>query len=91
MYVVKIIEPPYCPVCGGETFHPEGEVALRCVNVACPAQVKEKIVHFVSKQGLDIEGLSEKTIETFLKAGLIHDYGDILYLPEKREQILALP
>ena len=46
-FIVKIIEPPFCPVCGWETFHPQEEVALRCVNVACPAQVKEKIVHFV--------------------------------------------
>ena len=89
--LIKLIEPPYCPVCWWETFHPEGEVALRCINVACPAQVKEKIVHFVSKHWLDIEWLSEKTIELFLKVGLIKDYWDIFYLPEKKQEILALP
>ncbi len=91
IFIVKIVEPPFCPVCWGETFHPEWEVALRCINVTCPAQVKEKIVHFVSKDWLDIEGLSEKTIETFLKAELISDYGDIFYLPEKKHLLLALP
>ncbi len=89
--LIKIIEPPYCPVCWWETFHPENEVALRCINVACPAQVKEKIVHFVSKHWLDIEWLSEKTVELFLKTGLIKDYWDIFYLPEKKNEILALP
>ena len=89
--LIKIIEPPYCPVCWWETFHPEQEVALRCINVACPAQVKEKIVHFVSKNWLDIEWLSEKTINLFLKVWLIKDYWDIFYLPEKKNEILALP
>jgi len=90
-HLIKIVEPPYCPVCGWETFHPEWEVALRCINVACPAQIKEKLSYFVSKNGLDIEGLSEKTIELLLKVELIKDYGDIFTLPEKRQQLLALP
>ena len=90
-YLVKIIEPPYCPVCGWETFHPEWEVALRCINVACPAQIKEKISYFVSKNGLDIEWLSEKTIEVLLKVGLIKDYWDIFTLKSKRQQLLSLP
>jgi len=90
-WLIKIIEPPYCPVCDGETFHPDWEVALRCINVACPAQIKEKITYFVSKNWLDIEGLSEKTIETLLKVWLIKDYADIFTLPEKRQELLALP
>jgi len=89
--LVKIIEIPYCPVCGWETFHPEWEVALRCINVACPAQIKEKLSYFVSKHWLDIEWLSEKTIELLLNVWLIKDYADIFTLPEKRQELLSLP
>lgn len=87
----KIEEPKYCPVCWWETFHPEGEVALRCINVACPAQVKEKITYFVSKNWLDIEWLSEQTIWLLLKAKLIENYADIFSLPDKRTELLTLP
>ena len=90
-YLIKIIEVPYCPVCGGETFRPDWEVALRCINVACPAQVKEKLSYFVSKHWLDIEWLSEKTIELLLEVWLIKDYWDIFVLPEKRQELLTLP
>ena len=86
-----IKEPKHCPVCWWETFHPEGEVALRCINVACPAQVKWKITYFVSKDWLDIEWLSEKTISLFVDLKLIKDYVDIFTLWEKRLKLLTLP
>jgi DNA ligase (NAD+) len=89
--LVKIVKLPYCPVCWWETFKAPGEVALKCINVACPAQVKEKIVYFVWKDWLNIEGLAEKTIELLLKVWLIKDYWDIFYLPEKKTELLALP
>lgn len=85
----KIEEPIHCPVCNWKTFHPENEVALRCVNVSCPAQVKEKIAYFVWKQGLDIDWLWEKTIDTFFDLWIIKDYWDIFYI--KKEDIIHLP
>ncbi len=90
-YLVKIVEPNFCPICGWNTFHPEWEVALKCINVSCPAQVKEKIVHFCSKNWLNIEWLSEKTIELFLKINIISDYWDIFFIPEKKENLVSLP
>jgi len=87
----EIKEPKHCPVCGWDTFHPENEVALKCINVTCPAQVKEKITYFVSKNWLDIEWLSEKTIEVLLNVWFIKDYADIFTLTNKRQQLLALP
>ena len=87
----KIEEPKHCPVCSWETFHLGCEVALKCINVTCPAQVKEKIAYFVSKNWLDIEWLSEKTIEVLLNVWFIKDYADIFTLTNKRQQLLSLP
>ncbi|MFA5354448.1 MAG: NAD-dependent DNA ligase LigA, partial [Thermodesulfovibrionales bacterium] len=55
--------PENCPVCDSETARETGEVAVRCINLDCPAQVKERIRHFAGRGGLDIEGLGEKNVE----------------------------
>ncbi len=75
-------EPPFripdtCPVCGSQTVRIEGEAAHRCVNLDCPAQIRENIKHFVSRGAMDIEGLGEKLIERLLGAGLIRDPADL--------------
>ena len=54
--------PEHCPECGGAIVHEEGEVAYFCVNVNCPARVRESIRHFASKDCLDIEGLGDKLV-----------------------------
>ncbi|MCX6832066.1 MAG: helix-hairpin-helix domain-containing protein, partial [candidate division Zixibacteria bacterium] len=69
-----------CPVCGSEVVRPEGEANHRCPNSACPAQVAERIIHFASKGGVNIDGLGPKLIEQLLATGLIHSFADLYYL-----------
>ena len=80
--------PHKCPECGSEVVRPEGEVARRCVNLACPAQLKEHIRHFASRGGLDIEGLGEKVSAQLFDAGLIQDPADLYFLT--KEKLLEL-
>jgi DNA ligase (NAD+) len=63
---------------------PRGEVAHRCINFACPAQLKEHIRHFASRSGLDIEGLGEKISAQLFDAGLIHDPSDLYFLTKDK-------
>ncbi|MBY0369947.1 NAD-dependent DNA ligase LigA [bacterium] len=79
----KIVFPSKCPSCGGKVVRLEGEAAHRCVNVACPAQLAERLKHFVSKRALNIEGLGDKWIELFLEKGLVKHYSDLFDLTEK--------
>lgn len=69
--------PKTCPSCGGKVTRLEGEAAHRCTNIACPAQIAERLKHFVSKRALNIEGLGDKWIELFLEHKLIHHYSDL--------------
>jgi len=80
--------PKCCPECGTEVIRQEGEVAVRCVNLACPAQLKEHIRHFASRGGLDIEGLGEKVSAQLFDADLIQDPADLYSLTI--EKLLAL-
>jgi DNA ligase (NAD+) len=74
-----IVFPTQCPSCGDTLVRPEEEAAWRCVNIACPAQVLERLYHFVSKDAMDIRGLGEANIEKLHKLGLLqsipHIYG----------------
>ena len=69
--------PKECPVCHSKIVKDEGEVAIRCPNVRCPAQVKERIIHFASRDAMDIEGLGEKWVNILVDKGILSDYGDI--------------
>jgi len=80
--------PEKCPVCGSPVIKDTNEVAIRCPNVRCPAQVKERIIHFASKNAMDIEGLGEQWVNIFVDKGLLSDYGDIYYL--KYEDLINL-
>jgi DNA ligase (NAD+) len=80
--------PDLCPVCGSEVDKPEGEAVARCTGVACPAQLKETIIHFASRQAMNIEGLGEKILDQMVERGLIKDYADLYAL--SREKILGL-
>lgn len=80
--------PHSCPECGSEVIRPEGEVARRCINLTCPAQLKEHIRHFASRGGLDIEGLGEKVSAQLFDTGLIQDPSDLYFLT--KEQLLEL-
>jgi DNA ligase (NAD+) len=72
--------PEKCPVCGSNVIKDTEEVAIRCPNIRCPAQVKERIIHFASRDAMDIEGLGEKWVNILVDRGLLSDYGDIYYL-----------
>jgi len=80
--------PATCPVCGSAVVRLDGEAAHRCIGIACPAQIKEHIVHFASRGGMDIEGLGEKMVYQLVDAGLIKDPVDLYFLTA--EQLLAL-
>ncbi|MFA5180377.1 MAG: NAD-dependent DNA ligase LigA [Syntrophales bacterium] len=80
--------PATCPVCGSAVIRLEGEAAHRCIGIACPAQIKEHIVHFASRGGMDIEGLGEKMVYQLVDAGLIKDPADLYSL--NAEELLAL-
>ena len=72
--------PTACPSCGQEVFRPEGEVVTRCQNLSCPAQVKGRIEHFVSKGALDIDGFGEKLVDQLVDKKLILTVDDIFKL-----------
>lgn len=80
--------PSHCPVCSDELVRLEEEVALRCVNPACPAQIKEGLTHFVSRDAMNIEGLGERVIAQLFEAELVHKVSDLYQLTE--EQLLPL-
>jgi len=81
---------PACPACGAEVIKPEGEVMYYCSNAACPAQVQERLEHFVSRGGMDIRGIGESNSALLLREGLVKDIADVYYLKEKKEQLLKL-
>ena len=80
--------PTHCPACNSELVRLEEEVALRCINPACPAQVKEGLTHFVSRNAMNIDGLGEKVIEQLFDAKLVATISDIYQL--EREALLEL-
>ncbi|MCY1590883.1 NAD-dependent DNA ligase LigA [Staphylococcus pettenkoferi] len=80
--------PTHCPSCGHELVRIEGEVALRCINPKCQAQLVEGLIHFVSRQAMNIDGLGEKIIHQLYEHNVIRDIADIYYLTE--EDLLPL-
>ena len=80
--------PDSCPQCNGEVIRPEGEVVARCQNAACPAQVKGRIDHFVSKRAMNMDGLGTKLIDQMVEEGLLRDFSDIFTL--KKEDVAGL-
>jgi DNA ligase (NAD+) len=80
--------PTHCPECNSELVRLEEEVALRCINPKCPAQIREGLIHFVSRDAMNIEGLGEKVISQLFQEKLIEDVADIYKLT--KEQLLGL-
>ena len=75
--------PETCPSCGSEVVRPRGEAVSRCPNAACPATLKQGILHFASKNALDIDGLGEKIVDQLVEGGLVNDPADLFDLTEK--------
>ncbi len=82
--------PTTCPACGEKTERLAGEVALRCVNARCPAKDKRALIHFVSKAGMDIDGMGKAVVEQLVEAGLVTDFPSIYRLKDSRDALLAL-
>ena len=80
--------PTTCPACSSRLERLQGEVALRCFNSSCPAQIREGIIHFVSRGAMNIEGLGEKVVTQLCDRGLVRNVAD-LYILEK-DQLLSL-
>lgn len=72
--------PSHCPSCGSELLHFEDEVALRCINPVCPAQIKERLAHFASRDAMNISGFGPAIVEKLFAANLVHDVADIYQL-----------
>ena len=80
--------PTHCPACESELVRIEGEVALRCINPQCPAQIVEGLIHFVSRNAMNIDGLGERVVAQLFQEGLIKDVADLYRLT--REQLIQL-
>lgn len=80
--------PRDCPACGSKLAREPGEVALRCENAGCPAQLKESVLHFASRDAMDIEGVGEAVVTQLVDRKLISDYGDLYRL--SLENVLSL-
>lgn len=98
--VVKVLEeqrsgdekeyrmPEHCPVCNSDLVRLDGEVALRCLNPNCPAQLQEGLLHFVSRNAMNIDGLGEKVIAQLFREELVHTIADIYRLD--KDELLKL-
>jgi DNA ligase (NAD+) len=96
--VIKVVEnrgkkaftvPKACPVCRGLVVkEKEKDVAYRCINPSCPAQLERGLLHFASRQAMDIAGLGEAVVEQLVRKGLVKDFADIYFL--NKEQLLQL-
>ncbi|MCO0831752.1 NAD-dependent DNA ligase LigA [Fructobacillus sp. W13] len=84
----KYVIPTTCPVCDAELVHVEGEVILRCMNPACPAQIQEGLTHFASRNAMNIDGLGPQIVSQLLDKGLVKDVASIYSVT--REELLTL-
>ena len=84
----EFVMPTVCPICGAPAIRTSGQVATKCIGIECPARNLRNIVHFASKEGMNIEGLGDKIIEQLMEQGLINNIADIYSL--KKEDIASL-
>lgn len=85
---VKFTLPSVCPVCGTPSVRDEGESVLRCPNVSCPAQLLKNMIHFASKNAMNIDGLGEANMRLFVESGMVKSPADLYIL--RKEQIMNL-
>ncbi len=79
----EFVFPKTCPVCGSRVERLKGEVAYRCLNASCPAKIKQGLIHFVSKAGLDIEGIGKRWIDIWVDKGIVKNFVDLFKLKKK--------
>jgi DNA ligase (NAD+) len=80
--------PQKCPECGGDVYRAEGEVAYRCLNTNCPAQLKGALLHFAGRRAMDIDGLGDVLVDTLVGKGMVKDLADLYRL--KHDDLAAL-
>ncbi|MGB0620997.1 MAG: NAD-dependent DNA ligase LigA [Myxococcota bacterium] len=81
--LVRCSLPTSCPICEAETIRLEGEAVTRCVNLDCPAQLKNNLRHLASRSALDVDGLGEKLVDQLVEAGLVARLSDVFALEEE--------
>ena len=86
----KFVFPTECPECGRKLVKDEGGVYIRCPNLQCPAQVKERIRYYASRNAMDIEGLGDKLVDQLVNDKLVRNYGDLYRLEERQDRLLNL-
>jgi len=84
----KFQMPDKCPVCGSKVERPEGEAIHRCTGIACPAQIKENLAHFVSRGAMDMDGLGFKFLEQMVDRKLVVDQADLYFL--KKDDVMKM-
>ncbi len=84
----KFSMPDTCPVCKSPVKRIKGEAAVKCINASCPAQAKQRIKHFVSKAGFDMDGIGEKFVDQAVEKGIIHSFADLFTL--EKENLLSM-
>ncbi|NMB97016.1 MAG: NAD-dependent DNA ligase LigA [Clostridiaceae bacterium] len=84
---VKFTMPEKCPVCKADVIREEGEVAYRCIDVDCPARLYRSIIHFASRDAMNIEGLGPALIEALMNKGYLKSIADLYYLHNSREEL----
>lgn len=84
----SFVYPSVCPSCGERVVREEGEAAIRCINPECPAQLLRNLIHFCSRDAMDIEGLGPSIIETFVNEGMIRKTSDIYHLDKEKIALL---
>ena len=85
---VPFLMPAVCPECGGQVVRPAGEAAHRCENPSCPALLKEKLIHFASRDAMNIDGLGPQLVTTLMDAGLVNSAADFYRL--QRDDLLKI-
>ncbi|MBU4271380.1 MAG: NAD-dependent DNA ligase LigA [Planctomycetes bacterium] len=86
----KFVFPTECPECGRKLVKDEGGVYIRCPNLQCPAQVKERIRYFAGRNAMDIEGLGDKLVDQLVGEKLVQGYGDLYRLEQRQDRLLGL-
>ncbi len=86
----EFVMPEDCPECGSKVIREEGEAAYRCTGIECPAQLFRSIVHFASRDAMNIDGLGPAIIETLLEKGFIKEISDLYYLYLRQEELVKI-
>jgi DNA ligase (NAD+) len=85
----KFKMPATCPVCGADVYRPESEAVSRCTGIACPAQLRNHLLHYASRGAMDIDGFGQAVVDALMELKLISDVADLYYLT--KEDLLKVP